>query len=151
MINEELLTELIDLGERLSEDRLYEVVIDEIERDEFDSVAKAKALEEAEGDQNKARAFYTKHRVRRIRDLIAEAEIAAEAEKMRAEEELKRQEAELQQQRADQQAAKERAQAEREMKIKQDAQHELGKSVGVIIYATIGIIVLIPLIMGMLG
>ena len=59
MINEEWLTELIDLGERRSEDRLYEVVIDGIERDELDSVAKAKALEEAEGGQNKARAFYT--------------------------------------------------------------------------------------------
>ena len=34
----------------------------------MDPVAQAKAFEEAEGDAQKARAFYTKHRVRRISD-----------------------------------------------------------------------------------
>ena len=85
-IDRETLIELISLGERLSEDRLYEIVIDEVERNEFDNVAKAKALEEAEGDQNKARAFYTKHRVRRLRDLITKERIAADAERVRSEE-----------------------------------------------------------------
>lgn len=82
-----LLHELIKLGDRLSEDRLYEIAVSEVEDNQFDGVAKAKALEEAEGDQNKARAFYTKHRVRRIRDLIAEQALMTEASRVQAEEE----------------------------------------------------------------
>ena len=95
-IDEELLEELIALGDRLTEDRLYEIVVQELEQNIFDSVAQAKALEEAEGDEKKARAFYTKHRVRRIRDLISsiavvkraqEEEDRLQAEKKRFEEE----------------------------------------------------------------
>ena len=95
-IDEELLKELIALGDRLTEDRLYEIVVQELEQNIFDSVAQAKALEEAEGDEKKARAFYTKHRVRRIRDLISsiavvkraqEEEDRLQAEKKRFEEE----------------------------------------------------------------
>ena len=86
-IDPDLLNELIKLGDRLSEDRLYEIAVSEVEDNQFDGVAKAKALEEAEGDQNKARAFYTKHRVRRIRDLIAEQALMAEASRVQAEEE----------------------------------------------------------------
>ena len=56
-IDPDLLNELIKLGDRLSEDRLYEIAVSEVEDNQFDGVAKAKALEEAEGDQNKARAF----------------------------------------------------------------------------------------------
>lgn len=70
-----LLEELRSLGARLSEDRIYEKVIAEVESNELDAVAKAKAFEEAEGDALKARAFYIKHRVRRIRDLASEYEI----------------------------------------------------------------------------
>ena len=79
-IHPTILKELIDLGDRLTEDRLREIVIAEIESNEMDGVAQAYALEEADGDEKKARAYYTKHRVRRIRDLIAE-ERAAEGKK----------------------------------------------------------------------
>jgi hypothetical protein len=82
-IDPDLLNELLDLGDRLSEDRLYEVVVQEIEVNDFDAVAKARALEEAEGDGNKARAFYTKHRVRRIRDILAQQAFVAEQEAQR--------------------------------------------------------------------
>jgi phage/plasmid-associated DNA primase len=74
-VEKALLEELHSLGARLAEDRIYEKVMSEVENDELDAVAKAKAFEEAEGDASKARAFYIKHRVRRIRDLAAEYEI----------------------------------------------------------------------------
>ena len=135
MINEELLIELIDLGERLSEDRLYEVVIDEIEREEFDSVAKAKALEEAEGDKDKARAFYIKHRVRRIRDLIAEEKIAKEAERIRAEEaKLKAKQEKLD---AEKRAA--RLMKEEEQAAIREENKKFFRQVGIFIYALAGL------------
>lgn len=81
----ELLEELRSLGARLAEDRIYEKVITEVENNELDVVAKAKAFEEAEGDATKARAFYIKHRVRRIRDLAAEYEIWLQQEADRKE------------------------------------------------------------------
>lgn len=77
--------ELRSLSERLVEDRIYEKVIAEVENDELDAVAKAKAFEEAEGDSQKARALYIKHRVRRIRDLAAEYEIWLQQESARRE------------------------------------------------------------------
>jgi len=134
-IDSETLNELIGLGERLSEDRLYEIVIDEVERNEFDNVAKAKALEEAEGDQNKARAFYTKHRVRRLRDLIAEEKIAAEAERVRAKEK-------------EAQAESERQEAEkREKQLQEDAKDAAIKEdnrrfSGIMLYGIIGAVIL---------
>lgn len=75
-----LFEELRSLSERLAEDKIYEKVIAEVEDAELDAVAKAKAFEEAEGDDQKARAFYIKHRVRRIRDLAAEYEIWVQQE-----------------------------------------------------------------------
>lgn len=81
-IDEELLKELIALGDRLTEDRRYEIAVQEVEENIFDSVARVRALEEAEGDEKKARAFYAKHRVRRIRDKISEQALIAEAERM---------------------------------------------------------------------
>lgn len=83
-LDQELLLELASLESRLIEDRLYQIAILEIEAEQFDLVAQAKALEEAEGDTQKARAFYTKHRVRRMKDMIAqftEEERKAEEEK----------------------------------------------------------------------
>ena len=55
----------------------------------MDGVAQAYALEEADGDEKKARAYYTKHRVRRIRDLITQESIRHEQEKEEAEEKEK--------------------------------------------------------------
>lgn len=85
-IDPTILKELIELGDRLTEDRLREIVISEIEGNEMDGVAQAYALEEADGDEKKARAYYTKHRVRRIRDLITQESILAEEERAEAEE-----------------------------------------------------------------
>ena len=72
---------------------MYEIAVDEIENNEFDKVAQAIAFEEAEGDEKKSRAFYTKHRVRRIKDEISYfvAELAAtiEAEAKRSAEQNK--------------------------------------------------------------
>ena len=53
-IDATILKELIDLGDRLTEDRLREIVIAEIESNEMDGVAQAYALEEADGDEKKA-------------------------------------------------------------------------------------------------
>ena len=90
-IHPTILKELIDLGDRLTEDRLREIVIAEIESNEMDGVAQAYALEEADGDEKKARAYYTKHRVRRIRDLIAQETIRIEQKRVEAEKEAKQQ------------------------------------------------------------
>ena len=83
-IDPSILKELIELGDRLTEDRLREIVIAELESNEMDGVAQAYALEEADGDEKKARAYYTKHRVRRIRDLITQESILAEEERAEA-------------------------------------------------------------------
>ena len=93
-IDPTILKELIDLGDRLTEDRLREIVIAELEGNEMDGVAQAYALEEADGDEKKARAYYTKHRVRRIRDIIAQESIIAEEERAEAEERAKQKQAE---------------------------------------------------------
>ena len=77
---------LIELGDRLTEDQLREIVMAEIERNEMDSVAQSYALQEADGDEKKARAYYTKHRVRRIEDMIAQESIRRKQEKEDAEE-----------------------------------------------------------------
>ena len=88
-----LMRELIALGDRLTEDRLYEIAVSEIEKNEFDGVAKALALEEAEGDEKKGRAFYAKHRVRRIRDILTqEALVAAQEQQVQDEDARERQE-----------------------------------------------------------
>ena len=93
-IDPEILIELIELGDRLTEDRLREIVLAELEGNEMDGVAQAYALEEADGDEKKARAYYTKHRVRRIRDLIAQESIRAAEERAEEEERAKQKQAE---------------------------------------------------------
>ena len=85
-IDPTLMAELIALGDRVTEDRLYEIAIEEIERNQFDGVAKALALEEAEGDEKKSRAFYTKHRVRRIRDALTQQAVVVAQEELEAKE-----------------------------------------------------------------
>jgi hypothetical protein len=81
-MDKKILKELSELNDRLAEDRMYEIAVAEIENNEFDKVAQAIAFEEAEGDEKKARAFYSKHRVRRIKDEISyfAAELAATIE-----------------------------------------------------------------------
>ncbi|MDB4112311.1 hypothetical protein N9571_07175, partial [Yoonia sp.] len=72
LFNESLLHELSLLDGIRLEDRVYQIVLQEIQQEQFDPVAKVKAYEEAEGDNNKARALYTKHRVRRIDDMLVQ-------------------------------------------------------------------------------
>jgi hypothetical protein len=64
--------------ERLAEDRMYELVLREIEQQELDPIAEARALEEAQGDVPRSKALYIKHRIRRIIDL-SNAKVLSEA------------------------------------------------------------------------
>jgi hypothetical protein len=50
----EIFKAIQELSERLAEDRLYEVVAEEIDRKDYDPVSKLKALEEAKGDEQLA-------------------------------------------------------------------------------------------------
>lgn len=133
-IEPDLLHELIKLGDRLSEDRLYEIAVSEVEDNQFDGVAQAKALEEAEGDQNKARAFYTKHRVRRIRDLIAEQALMAETAKSQAEEERLQKE---EQKNLEIKAAEQREKDLQKLKMRKDNE-QVRKNVYIIIVSWLG-------------
>ena len=80
-----LLQEIAALSERLAEDRMYEFVAEELHNNELDPAARMRALEEAEGDQNKADALYAKHRIRRLKDLATEQAIAEADAKRRRE------------------------------------------------------------------
>ena len=91
-MDQQTLIELSKLTERLVEDRFYELALSEIEENSFDTVAKAKAFEEAEGEEKKSRAFYVKHRVRRMKDELA-AFILNEAEKQKSQNELDKKQA----------------------------------------------------------
>lgn len=79
-----ILDELIGLDGRLYEDRLYELVMQEVLSEDFDTVAMARAFEEAEGEEQKTKALYLKHRLRRLMDeslvknLIDEAQSSPE-------------------------------------------------------------------------
>ena len=52
-----ILDELIGLDGRLYEDRLYELVMQEVLTEDFDTVAMARAFEEAEGEEQKTKAL----------------------------------------------------------------------------------------------
>lgn len=67
----QLFDEIKSLSVQLLEDRLSEVVADEILRNEYDNVAKIKALKEARDDEQVAESIYTRHRVRRLKDAAA--------------------------------------------------------------------------------
>ena len=145
-IEPDLLHELIKLGDRLSEDRLYEIAVSEVEDNQFDGVAKAKALEEAEGDQNKARAFYTKHRVRRIRDLIAEQALMAEASRVQAEEERLQKE---EQKNLEIKAAEQREKDLQKLKMRKDNE-QFGKNFYIIIVSWLGFLLFMWILSGLM-
>ena len=113
-IDPNLMSELIALGDRVTEDRLYEIAVDEVERNELDKVAMALALEEAEGDEKKSRAFYTKHRVRRIKYAIAQQAVMAAQEELEAKEKLRAEELEKEN------ILRSKHSAEDELKLKQN-------------------------------
>ncbi|NQV29382.1 MAG: hypothetical protein HQ508_00715 [Candidatus Marinimicrobia bacterium] len=83
--------------ERLEEDDLYALVAEELHRGVWDEAAKLRAFSEAEGDENKAKALYSKIRVRRIKDLAVKKALddyieaqAAEQERLAKSEQEKR-------------------------------------------------------------
>jgi hypothetical protein len=79
MEEDEVLKKILELNQRLTEDSLYEKVLDELKNGETDIVAEAKALEEAQGAREKARAFYIRHRIRRLKDIELAGFIEREA------------------------------------------------------------------------
>jgi len=83
--DQKIANELKEVTGRLAEDLMYQLVIDEIERSDLDPVAKVQALEEAEGDEAKANAFYPKHRIRRVHDMIKAIALEAETERLKEE------------------------------------------------------------------
>ncbi len=64
----QFLGEIVGLNERLQADRLYEFVQQEIESSQLTLAAKARAVEEAAGDEAKIASLYTRHRVRMLKD-----------------------------------------------------------------------------------
>ena len=69
--------------DRLAEEQLYQLVVDEIKRDEKREGLWAKALVEAEGDKEKTQALYIKLRVQSLKDELEYAEHAQHEEAKR--------------------------------------------------------------------
>ena len=82
--DKKIIDELVGLNGRLYEDRLYELLMQEVLSEDFDTVAMARSFEEAEGEEQKTKALYLKHRLRRLMDeslvknLIDEAQSSPE-------------------------------------------------------------------------
>lgn len=76
MVDDKIFQTIHALDGRLDEDALYEKVLIELKNGEIDIVAEARATEEASGEKQKARAFYIKHRIRRLRDLAVANELS---------------------------------------------------------------------------
>ena len=83
--DQKIADELKAVTGRLAEDLMYQLVVDEIDRSDFDPVAKVLAMEEAEGDEAKANALYPKHRIRRVQDMMKAIALDAEAEQLKVE------------------------------------------------------------------
>jgi hypothetical protein len=75
-----LFGDIVALSKRLANDRLYEIVAEEVAQDELDPVAYLKALEKANGNEERARANYARHRIRRLKDLAAQYAIIEKVE-----------------------------------------------------------------------
>jgi len=72
-VDSEFLADLAELSERLAADKLYEITISEVQNEQYDPAAKARAIVEADGDMERAKALYIKHRVRRLNDLLEQS------------------------------------------------------------------------------
>ena len=72
---------IYELNERMAEDALYEAVLMEVKNGDMDIVAEARAMEEGQGDKEKARSLYIKHRIRRLKDIHLAEFIEREAER----------------------------------------------------------------------
>lgn len=90
MEDDTILQKIFEMDRRLAEDALYETVVTELKNGWTDIVAEARAMEEAQGEKEKARAFYIKHRIRRLKDAhladIIDREAQKEADKAKSEE-----------------------------------------------------------------
>ena len=73
--DQKIITDLQNLSGRQAEDLLYNLVMAEISEDDLDPVAWAMAFEEAEGEEQRSKALYLKHRIRRIKDDILAVEL----------------------------------------------------------------------------
>ena len=72
--------DIASLSKRLADDRLYEIVAEEISQGDLDPVAQLKALEKANGNEERARANYARHRIRRLKDMAAQYVIMEQVE-----------------------------------------------------------------------
>ena len=79
--DEEIIQGISDLTDRLAEDKLYQVVANEMKSGFYDEIAQLRSLEDAAGDEIKAKAYYARNRVRRLMDLRAESIIKSLAQK----------------------------------------------------------------------
>jgi F0F1-type ATP synthase assembly protein I len=79
--DEEIIQIILDLDQRLAEDKAYQLVADEMKRGFYDEVAQLRSLEEAEGNEKQAQAIYARNRVRRLLDLRTESIIRNAAQK----------------------------------------------------------------------
>lgn len=79
---------------RLLEDELYQIVWEEIERNEMDPVAQARSIEEGGELNAKVSAAYIKHRLRRLKDQLKVEELAAKETFRQKQEKISRKEAE---------------------------------------------------------
>ena len=68
MLTKNAIKDFKKLGDRLNEDHLRAYVVSEIADNIHDPVAMNYAIEEADGDEQKTMAYYTKHRIRIIDD-----------------------------------------------------------------------------------
>jgi uncharacterized Fe-S radical SAM superfamily protein PflX len=85
---------LYGLEGRLLEDELYQIVWEEIERNEMDPVAQARSVEEGGELDAKVRAAYIKHRLRRLNDQLKVEELVAKETIRQEQEDISRKEAE---------------------------------------------------------
>jgi cation transport ATPase len=62
--------------QRKIEEKLYAIVVEEIERNEINKALWAKALADSNNDENGTRAFYIKYRVQRLKDEMSDRQEA---------------------------------------------------------------------------
>lgn len=70
--------------QRKIEEKLYAIVVEEIERNEINKALWAKALADSNNDENGTRAFYIKYRVQKLKDEMSDRQ-EAQREQQRTE------------------------------------------------------------------
>lgn len=77
---------------RRTEEQLYSIVVEEIERNEINKALWAKALSDSDNDKNKTRALYIKYRVQRLKDDISDKQAVDRQQQRRAQQVQEKQE-----------------------------------------------------------